>query len=411
MKRFSIILGFELNDILKNKTYRIVTIILMITGILVSAAPKLFARVFAPEDGPDRIAVEASALAEEDQKLLQSAFEKTFPFVQITMIEEKEDTIKAQIHDGTYDCAYVIDPDMNSYRYYVEDQPLYDESTDDVDQMLQEILVQKEMVDAGISPDKAEKILNIKPSHKTIDIGTDQETGFVYAYFLIMILYMVIAMYGQMIATHVAAEKDSRTMELLITSADPVSLMFGKVIASFLSALLQVSLTIISVMLSFRIFAGNSMQSRLIRSFMNIPTDFGIYMLLFFLLGFLLYSFLYAAVASTVSRTEDLSNAISPLMFLVIIGFMISMFSMASGKTDSMLVKIASYIPFTSPFAMFERICMSTVPLVSILISILILAGSTVLSGIVSARIYRAGVLLYGQKLSIIRMLKLVLKG
>lgn len=72
------------------------------------------------------------------------------------------------------------------------------------------------------------------------------------------------------------------------------------------------------------------------------------------------------------------------------------MFSMASGSVDTVLMKVCSYIPFTSPMAMFTRICMSTVAWYEIAISIAILIGSTIGIGVLSAKIYRVGVLLYG---------------
>ena len=75
---------------------------------------------------------------------------------------------------------------------------------------------------------------------------------------------------------------------------------------------------------------------------------------------------------------------------------MVVIFSMTSGTVDNLLMKICSYIPFTSPMAMFTRVAMSTVPWHEIAISIGILAGTTVGIGFLAAKIYRTGVLLYG---------------
>ena len=83
-------------------------------------------------------------------------------------------------------------------------------------------------------------------------------------------------------------------------------------------------------------------------------------------------------------------------MFLFIIAFMVVMFSMTSGEIDNILMKVCSFIPFTSPMAMFTRIAMSTVPWYEITFSIGILVGSVIGVGILSAKIYRVGVLLYG---------------
>ena len=72
---------------------------------------------------------------------------------------------------------------------------------------------------------------------------------------------------------------------------------------------------------------------------------------------------------------------------------------------------ICSYIPFTSPMAMFTRICMSTVAWYEIAISIAILIGSTVGIGVLSAKIYRVGVLMYGTSPKIGNIIKAVWKA
>lgn len=85
-----------------------------------------------------------------------------------------------------------------------------------------------------------------------------------------------------------------------------------------------------------------------------------------------------------------------PLTFLFIAAFFAVIFSMSSGNVDNMVMKVCSYIPFTSPMAMFTRIAMSTVPFYEVAISIVILILSVFGIGIISAKIYRVGVLLYG---------------
>jgi ABC-2 type transport system permease protein len=81
-----------------------------------------------------------------------------------------------------------------------------------------------------------------------------------------------------------------------------------------------------------------------------------------------------------------------------------------NGSTDNVAMLICSYLPFTSPMAMFTRICMSTVAWYEVAISIAILAGTTVGIGILSAKIYRVGVLLYGAPPKISMILKNVFK-
>lgn len=228
---------------------------------------------------------------------------------------------------------------------------------------------------------------------------------------MIFALYMVILLYGQMVATNVAFEKSSRAMELLVTSAKPTAMMFGKVIASCLAGLIQLVCVFGSAFLFYNLNKSYWSDNMIIDSIFGIPLDLLLFMLLFFVLGFFIYAFMYGAVGSTVSKLEDINTAVMPITMLFIIAFIVVMVSMSSGNVDTPIMVICSFVPFTSPMAMFTRIAMSTVPIYQIVISVLLLIGSVVGVGVLSARIYRVGVLLYGTSPKISSVLKAVFKA
>lgn len=228
---------------------------------------------------------------------------------------------------------------------------------------------------------------------------------------MIFALYMVILLYGQMVATNVATEKSSRAMEVLITSAKPTAMMFGKVLASCLAGLIQLICVFGSALLFFNLNKSLWEENIIINSIFNMPLDLFIYMILFFILGFLIYAFMFGAIGSTASKLEDINTSVMPLTLLFVAGFLVVMLSMTSGTVDSLLMKICSFIPFTSPMAMFTRIAMSTVPFIEILISIIILIASVFGIGVLSAKIYRVGVLLYGTTPKIGSILKSIWKA
>jgi ABC-2 type transport system permease protein len=213
-----------------------------------------------------------------------------------------------------------------------------------------------------------------------------------------------------MVATNVATEKSSRAMELLVTSAKPTAMMFGKVLASCIAGLIQLIAIFGSALLFYNVNKAAWGDNMIIQSIFNIPVDLFVYMLVFFILGFLIYAFLYGAIGSTASKLEDINTSVMPITFLFIIAFFVVIFSMSSGELDTILMKVCSYIPFTSPMAMFTRLCMSTVAWYEIAISITILVGSTIGIGILSAKIYRVGVLLYGTPPKIGTIMKTVFK-
>ncbi len=228
---------------------------------------------------------------------------------------------------------------------------------------------------------------------------------------MIFALYMVIIMYGQMVAMNVATEKSSRAMELLITSAKPVSMMFGKVIASCIAGLIQLVAVFGSSLLCFNLNKEYWADNLVIASIFDMPVDLFVYMLIFFTLGFFIYAFLYGAIGSTASKLEDINTSVMPITLVFVIAFIIVIFSMSSGNVDSLLMKICSFVPFTSPMAMFTRVAMGSVPFYEIAISIVILICSVVGIGVISAKIYRVGVLLYGTTPKLGSILKAIKKS
>ncbi|MBE0601059.1 MAG: ABC transporter permease, partial [Firmicutes bacterium] len=140
-------------------------------------------------------------------------------------------------------------------------------------------------------------------------------------------------------------------------------------------------------------WAGNA----IVASIFNMPLPIVGYVLLFFLLGFTLYAFLFGAIGSLVSRVEDVSASIMPVLLIFIVGFIIVITAMTSGNADSTLLKVCSFIPFTAPMAMFARVAMSTPAWYEVLISVALLVVTTIGTGVLSATIYRMGVLMYGK--------------
>ena len=98
-----------------------------------------------------------------------------------------------------------------------------------------------------------------------------------------------------------------------------------------------------------------------------------------------------------------------PVTLIFIIGFLVTVQAMSGNGINSLLVKVFSFIPFTSPMVMFARIAMSVVPMGEVAASVIILIVSAVLIGVLSAKIYRAGVLIYGTRPKAGALIKTVL--
>ena len=395
MGQFGKILKFELSGYFKNKIFVGVTLFLVAAIAVAMFIPNITTLFKSDNNDADLPTLLVYAEDSELASLVKQYFEDAFTGYTVTIGEGSVDDIKAQVISGAAECAFVMDSSA-SYTYYVNNLSIHDSNTDIADTVLQEVYRVTAMVQNGMSPEQAEDIMSVRIESNTLTLGKDQMQNFFYTYIMIFALYMGILLYGQMVATNVATEKSSRAMELLITSAKPASMMFGKVLASCIAGLLQLIAIFGSALLFYNINKSAWGDNWIIESMFNIPVDLFVYMLVFFILGFLIYAFLYGAIGSTASKLEDINTSVVPITFLFIIAFFVVIFSMQNGNVDNILMRVCSYIPFTSPMAMFTRICMSTVAWYEIAISITILIGSTVGIGLISAKIYRVGVLLYG---------------
>ena len=412
MKQFWTILQFELKSYFKNKIFIGVTLFLVALIGIVMLFPRFpaLADIQAPAELSERPVMLVSAGRAKDPAAVERAFAAAFSGYEVRGTAEPADWIREAVVSGAADCAFFIES-ADAYIYYVNDLSMYDTNTAVADEVLQNLYRVEAMIDGGIGAGEAERILSTQITHTITNLGRDQMQNFFYTYILIFALYMVILLYGQMVATNVATEKSSRAMELLITSAKPVSMMFGKVVGSCLAGLFQLVAIFGSAYLFFN---GNRTyweNNSIVVSIFDVPLSLFAYMFAFFILGFFLYAFLYGAIGSTATKVEDVNTSVMPVTLLFIIALFVVVFSMTSGYVDNTLMQICSYLPFTSPMAMFARIAMSTVPFYEIVISIGILILAVFGVGILSAKIYRVGVLLYGTAPRIGAIMKAVRKA
>ena len=413
MKQFGKILKFELKNYAKNKAFVGVTIFLMVVIAIVMFFPRITA-LFESDDTSNTAADRSVMLVKADDPtqadMVKETFAASFTDYDVQITDAEISVIKDKITSGDVECAFVMNG-ATAFTYYVDNLSMYDMNPDIATGVLQQIYQMNAMIGGGMSAEDAAGVMSIQIDAEVESLGKDQMQNFFYTYIMIFALYMVILLYGQMVAMSVATEKSSRAMELLITSAKPINMMFGKVLAACMAGLVQLVAIFGSALVFYNVNRSYWGDNGIIDSIFNIPPELFVYMLVFFLLGFLIYAFLYGAISSTVSKLEDINTAVQPVTFLFIIGFMVVMFSMSSGSVDNILMQICSYIPFTSPMAMFTRIAMSTVPWYEIAISIGILVASTFGIGILSAKIYRVGVLMYGTSPKIGNIIKAVWKA
>jgi len=225
-------------------------------------------------------------------------------------------------------------------------------------------------------------------------------------------IFMFIIIYGVRVMRSVLEEKNNRVVEIIISSVKPFELMMGKILGVTLVALTQflvwISMAIVGAVFFNKGFTTiqqtvgmkNLDLSQLFSLISHTLLDLNYPLIIscfivFFLLGYIFYSSMYAAIGSAVDNETETQQftlfAIIPLMIGIYGSF--SIINNPDGPTAFWL----SIVPFTSPIAMMARIPFG-VPVWQIVLSIGLLLCSTLLMIYIAGKIYRVGILMYGNK-------------
>ncbi len=291
-----------------------------------------------------------------------------------------------------------------------------------------------EVIKQTAIPDLEARIAATKTSISvnTIKLGeggeakkSSTEIGMILGYIFGFVIYMFILLYGQMVMQGVMEEKQSRIVEVIISSVKPFELMMGKIIGIAMVGLTQLAIWII---LGIAIIAGakgmmpgaqhagsaqeimaqaqvanqtpaqlDKMQDILsMLGSVNFPLIIGCF-IFFFIGGYLLYSSLFAAVGSAVDAVEDAQQFMMPIMMPIILAILVMMSAIKNPEGSTAFW--FSIIPFTSPVVMMARIPFG-VPAWQLALSMLLLVITFVGMVWAAGKIYRTGILMYGKKAS-----------
>lgn len=252
--------------------------------------------------------------------------------------------------------------------------------------------------------------------------------SFAIGYVLAFVLYMFLLIYGQMVMQAVIEEKNSRVLDVLVTSVKPFQLMVGKILGVASVAVVQVAIwgvllfglgALGSSVIAPKLMTGDEMVqlSQFQEGTLDVSTidpddleglklfatftDFGYmamifaYLLLFLVGGYLLYSALFAAVGASVDNVMDAGQLTTPIVMPIILALMIMFVVMKD--PNSSLAFWFSIIPLTSPIVMMARIP-AGIPAWEPILSLVVLYATILATIWVASRIYRVGILMHGKK-------------
>jgi len=411
MKKFFTVFKFEFLNLVKSKVFIVLSLIAVIGIGLALSYPRITELINSnkgeetPVDADMTMAVINDSIYSDDDmfSLLQGAL----PDYRIDKIDTDLDGAKQLIKDEEYGYVIYLDGE-NDYTLVTESIGLDSSINYRIDGILLSNYKSFLLANEGIEEDRVDAILNATMEAEVFETGKNQASSFSYTYVLLMFLYMIIIIYGQMVATSVATEKSSRAMEVLVTTIDPVRMMFGKVLGIGAAALCQVAIVVGAGVAFFNLNAEYIAGEQMIGTLFSIPAETLIVSVILIVLGFFVYAFLYAAVGSLVSRIEDVSSGVLPITFISIGAFMTVMFSMVNGNLDSILMKICTFFPLTSPYALLVRMSMTDVGIWQSIGAIGLLLVTCIIIGYIAAMIYKLGVLMYGKPPKLKEIFKLL---
>ncbi|MGM0431187.1 MAG: ABC transporter permease [Spirochaetota bacterium] len=394
----------EFRGITSTKAYLIMTIIGPILIFAISVLPSLLSRQMDGVEEGSKIAVVGAG--EEVLVPLQEAVED-----QGLLIVETEDleAAKQQLFEGTNVKGILEIPGdittVESFTYYSET------GTDlAVSEMLKSALgaiaVSFRMREAGFEPEQIRQLSQAPELQvRKLSSSGDEQSGDFFGIMIttisfILLLYMTIILYGQMIGRSIVTEKTSKTVEIMLSSVRSSEIMFGKIIGIGGAGLLQYAIWV-SAALVLVLGIGPAFDLTLPASINPVTL---LYLVVFFLAAFALYAGAYAALGAAAEDEQNLGQLSWPLItFLVIPMVMISPIIM---NPTSLFVQILSYFPMTSPVVMFTRVLVHGPEAWELILCFAILLCSIYLMITAAGKIFRIGILLHGKRYSFREMLK-----
>ncbi|GCE14876.1 ABC transporter permease [Tengunoibacter tsumagoiensis] len=343
----------------------------------------------------------------------------TSHFVVTAHASNESSDLQKKVKDGSLPILLVLDRPANQDLHitlYNKTNTTSSNTVDPAQAQVQALVEQLNLLDKsarlGLTSTQAQNLfapadLSIINTYQSNLSESDSTTALILSMAGVVLIFMSVFMYGAGVAQGVAEEKGNRIVEILVNAATPLQLMIGKIIGIGLAGLTQmvclvavaIGVLLLQTPLKNALLGNATAASSFNLTLTGSSLTLLLFVLIYFVLGFILFATLFAAVGALVNRQDEVQSAISPLTWLFTTGYVVSFF--AVGTPQAAWVKVISYIPFWTPTVMLVRIASQTAFWWEIVLSILLMIVSNIVCAIIAARIYRFGILMYGQKLTI----------
>ena len=426
MRNIALIIMREFKERVYKKSFILTTLLMPLFFAAISAAPALIMH-FATGDTKTISVIDNSGIIapqlESDQSVafvtipngdLQEELKKSLESDNFGLLYIGEDIVtnpnNVQLYTNTSSSMLVEEYIVDQIEEIVEAERLKEYNISDLKQILEKI-----EVNISLSTFRNDKENTASSSAASSFIGI--ALGFVLYFFLII--------YGSIVMQSIIEEKNSRILEVMVSTVRPFDMMMGKILGVAAVAVTQiviwgVLLVAISALLVPAIMpddilasveaikggadvmsmASNGVDIEMVAALASI-TNTGyiakmvVLMLLFMVGGFLLYAAMYAAVGASVDTVQDAQQLTTPIMLPIILSFII--LTLVMNDPNSPLIIWCSMIPFTSPIVMMGRIP-SGIPTWEIATSLALLYITFIVMVWFAGKIYRVGIFMHGKK-------------
>jgi ABC-2 type transport system permease protein len=388
-----IVFGAEIMRKVRSRIFIVATLIGVLAIAALSQLPQLIGHLIRSSTN-DVVLAGPPVLRERVATLMQAGKD----FHVVAKLDRLPSPVMAQYLDAHH-AAAAIEVSIRHKRLHLDVYPRDLSAFNDV--LFRSLVPLNEELATGVPASRFTAASRIDRSVHPIDARFADAASATFAhgiaFGLIFILYLAIIMGSQSMMSSVAEEKTSRIAEVLVATISPISLLTGKILAAATVALAQVGIWVLSILFLSPLALGGLERKATLVAVAAAPAIAPaeiIEFILFFLLGYLQFSIVNAAAASLVSRTEDQGALSAPLILPVVGAFLIAQVTIV--QPNAPWAVAFGFTPFFSPFVMFTRIAVTDVPMWQIALAVAINALTVAIAFYAAGKIYRVGMLLYG---------------
>jgi ABC-2 type transport system permease protein len=343
-----------------------------------------------------------------------------FTFVDMDLGNKPVETIRSELNAkaaaGDID-AYLIIPEnigASDAKYEFRTRKAGDFIGNEVlKDALNEAVRAQRMADANIDAAAVRDISrNVTLETKALsDKGEEKDSDMLFIASLVigMMIYISLAIYGQVIMGTVVEEKETRIAEILFSSARPFELMLGKLVGVGLAGLTQLGIWVGSLLALSIFLSRQANLAPFLQSVPDITPLMVVYFLVYFFIGYFTFAAMFALIGSAVTTVQEGSQFAFPPMILMLTGLYFG-FAVIRDPNSTMSFWVSTS-PFFAPLTMPVRILAEMPPLwqiaLSVGVNILAIAGLVW----VASRVYRVGMLMYGKRATVPEIWKWIRKA